>query len=188
MTPANHSKVIQRVLTPKNTCGACGKIALSGLSRGRLSPKFVNRVSLVCGTTKTREMNDLFPIPDRNEKKQHNVNSGVYLAQLDRLEAAIKATQPRKKNRIVFHYDNAISHVEKRAIQSINDEGYRAFLSTLRFLPLTILSIDRKIGLHTSSSMIWTVSSLTLKHGLHPKIAILLHMESVFCQTNGSSV
>ncbi|CAF0955466.1 unnamed protein product, partial [Didymodactylos carnosus] len=65
-----------------------------------------------------------WPIPDRNGKKQHNINNDVYLAQLDRLEAAIKAKRPRKKNHIVFHHDNARPHVEHRVIQSINDKGW----------------------------------------------------------------
>ncbi len=65
-----------------------------------------------------------WPIPDRNGEKQHNFNSDVYLAQLHRLEAAIKAKRPRKKNDIMFHRDNARPHVEHRVIQSINDKGW----------------------------------------------------------------
>lgn len=65
-----------------------------------------------------------WPIPDRNGKKQHNVNSDVYRAQLDRLEAAIKAKRPRKKNHIVFHHDNARPHVERRVVQSISDKRW----------------------------------------------------------------
>uniref|UniRef100_A0A914DSA4 Transposase n=1 Tax=Acrobeloides nanus TaxID=290746 RepID=A0A914DSA4_9BILA len=50
-----------------------------------------------------------------------NLNSDVYLAQLDRLEAAIKAKHPRKKNHIVFHHDNARPDVEGRVFQSIKE-------------------------------------------------------------------
>uniref|UniRef100_A0A914CF45 Transposase n=1 Tax=Acrobeloides nanus TaxID=290746 RepID=A0A914CF45_9BILA len=61
-------------------------------------------------------------IPDRNGKRQSNLNSDVYMAQLDRLEAAIKDKRSRKKNHIVFHYDNARPYVEGRIVQSINDK------------------------------------------------------------------
>ena len=54
----------------------------------------------------------------------YNLNSDVYLAQLDRLEAAIAAKRPRKKNQIVFHHDNARPHVEGRVIQSIEDKSW----------------------------------------------------------------
>uniref|UniRef100_A0A914C724 Mariner Mos1 transposase n=1 Tax=Acrobeloides nanus TaxID=290746 RepID=A0A914C724_9BILA len=65
-------------------------------------------------------------IPDRNGngKRQFISNSDVYLAQLDRLKAAIKAKRNRKKNHIVFHHDNARPHVEGRVVQSINDKGW----------------------------------------------------------------
>ncbi|KAK6758288.1 hypothetical protein RB195_015852 [Necator americanus] len=62
-------------------------------------------------------------IPDKNGKWQFNINSDVYLAQLDRLNAAIEAKRPRKKNHIVFHHDNARPHVELRVIESIADKG-----------------------------------------------------------------
>ncbi|CAF1652759.1 unnamed protein product, partial [Adineta ricciae] len=65
-----------------------------------------------------------WPIPDRNGKKQHNINSDVYSAQLDRLEAAIKVKRPRKKNHIVFHHDNAKPHVAHQVTQSIDDKGW----------------------------------------------------------------
>uniref|UniRef100_A0A914D2L3 Mos1 transposase HTH domain-containing protein n=1 Tax=Acrobeloides nanus TaxID=290746 RepID=A0A914D2L3_9BILA len=63
-------------------------------------------------------------IPDRNGKRQYNLNSDVYLAQLDRLQAAIEAKRQRKKNHIVFHHDNARPHVEGRVVQSITDKGW----------------------------------------------------------------
>ena len=65
-----------------------------------------------------------WPIPDRNGKKQHNINSDVYSAQLDRLEAAIKVKRPRKKNHNVFHHDNAKPHVAHQVTQSIDDKGW----------------------------------------------------------------
>uniref|UniRef100_A0A914ENY6 Mos1 transposase HTH domain-containing protein n=1 Tax=Acrobeloides nanus TaxID=290746 RepID=A0A914ENY6_9BILA len=51
-------------------------------------------------------------------------NSDVYLAQLDRLHAAIQVKRPRKKNHIVFHHDNAKPHVEGRVIESIEEKGW----------------------------------------------------------------
>ena len=63
-------------------------------------------------------------IPDRNGQKQYNLNSDVYLAQLDRLQAAIEAKRPRKKNHVVFHHDNARPHVEGRVVNSIAEKGW----------------------------------------------------------------
>ena len=65
-----------------------------------------------------------WPILDRNRKKQHNINSDVYLAQLDLLEAAIEAKLRRKKNPVVFHHDNVRPHVAYLVIQSINDKRW----------------------------------------------------------------
>uniref|UniRef100_A0A914DL38 Histone-lysine N-methyltransferase SETMAR n=1 Tax=Acrobeloides nanus TaxID=290746 RepID=A0A914DL38_9BILA len=61
--------------------------------------------------------------PDRNGKRQYNLNSDVYLAQLNRLQAAIEDKRPRKKNHVVFHNDNARPHFERRVVESI--EGKR---------------------------------------------------------------
>lgn len=63
-------------------------------------------------------------IPDKNGKRQFNINSDVYLAQLDRLHAAIETKRPRKKNKIVFHHDNARPHVERRVVESIANKGW----------------------------------------------------------------
>ncbi|KAL4715333.1 hypothetical protein ACJJTC_015104 [Scirpophaga incertulas] len=49
----------------------------------------------------------LWRIPDKNGKRQLNINSDVYLALLDRIHVAIETKRPRKKNHIVFHHDNA---------------------------------------------------------------------------------
>ena len=54
----------------------------------------------------------------------HTINSDVYLAQLDRLHAAIQVKRPRKKNNIVFHHDNAKPYVEERVIESIEEKGW----------------------------------------------------------------
>ena len=54
----------------------------------------------------------------------HTLNSDVYLAQLDRLHAAIQAKRSRKKNNIVFHHDNARPHVEARVIESVEEKGW----------------------------------------------------------------
>jgi histone-lysine N-methyltransferase SETMAR len=62
-------------------------------------------------------------IPDKNGRRQFTLNSDVYLAQLDRLEAAIKVKRPRKKNHIVFQHDNARPHVEGRVVESIRRKG-----------------------------------------------------------------
>ncbi|KAL6724098.1 hypothetical protein ANCDUO_02238 [Ancylostoma duodenale] len=64
-------------------------------------------------------------IPDKNGKRQLNINSDVYLAQRDRLHAAIKKKRPRKKNRIIFHHDNARPHVERRVVESIAKKGWK---------------------------------------------------------------
>lgn len=64
--------------------------------------------------------------PYRSGKRQSNLDSGVYLAQLDRLEAVIQGK--RKKNHIVFHHDNTQPHVEARTVQSINDKGWDLLL------------------------------------------------------------
>ena len=63
-------------------------------------------------------------IPDKNGKRQLNINSDVYLAQLDRVHAAIETKRPRKKNHIVFHHDNARPHIERRVVESIVDKGW----------------------------------------------------------------
>jgi hypothetical protein len=63
-------------------------------------------------------------IPDRNGKRQYNLNSDVYLAQMDRLEAAINVKRSGIKDQIVFQHDNARPHVEGRVVQSINDKGW----------------------------------------------------------------
>ena len=61
---------------------------------------------------------------NRAGKKVHTLNSDVYLAQLDRLHAAIQAKRPRKKNNIVFHHDNARPHVEARVIESVEEKEW----------------------------------------------------------------
>ena len=66
-------------------------------------------------------------IPDKNGKRQFNISSDVYLAQLDRLHAAIEAKRPRKKNHIVFHHDNARPHVERRVVEFIANKGWICF-------------------------------------------------------------
>ena len=43
-------------------------------------------------------------IPDKSGKRQLNINSDVYRAQLDCIHATIETKRPRKKNHIVFHY------------------------------------------------------------------------------------
>ncbi|CAK9829644.1 Mariner Mos1 transposase [Anthophora retusa] len=63
-------------------------------------------------------------IPDKNDKRQFNINSDVYLAQLDRLHAAIETKRPHKKNRIVFHHDNARPHVERCVVECIANKGW----------------------------------------------------------------
>ena len=63
-------------------------------------------------------------IPDKDGKRQYNLNSDVYLAQLDRLQSAIQAKRPRKKNQIVFQHDNARPHVERRVIESIANKNW----------------------------------------------------------------
>jgi len=50
---------------------------------------------------------------------QYNLNSDVYLAQLDRLHSAIQAKRPHKKNHIVLQHDNARPHVERRVVEFI---------------------------------------------------------------------
>jgi len=63
-------------------------------------------------------------IPHKNGKRQLNINSDVYLAQLDRIHAAIQTKRPLKKNHIVFHHDNAPPHIERRVVESIADKGW----------------------------------------------------------------
>lgn len=63
-------------------------------------------------------------ILDKNGKRQFNINSDVYLAQLDRLHGVIEAKRPRKKNHIVFHHDNARPHVERRVVEFIANKGW----------------------------------------------------------------
>jgi [histone H3]-lysine36 N-dimethyltransferase SETMAR len=65
-----------------------------------------------------------WPIPDRNGKRQFNINSDVYLAQLGRLHAAIEKKRQRKKNNIVFHQDNARPHTETRVLEFIANNGW----------------------------------------------------------------
>lgn len=64
-------------------------------------------------------------IPDKNGKRQYNINSDVYLAQLDRLQAAIETRRKGKKKKIVFHHDNARPHVERRVVESIAKKGWK---------------------------------------------------------------
>jgi [histone H3]-lysine36 N-dimethyltransferase SETMAR len=54
----------------------------------------------------------------------YTLNSDVYLEQLNRLEAAIQSKKPRKKNHIIFHHDNAGSHIEERVVNSIKEKGW----------------------------------------------------------------
>ena len=63
-------------------------------------------------------------IPDKNGKRQFNINSDVYLAQLDRLRAAIETKRPRKKNHIVFHHVNARPHAERRVVEFIANNSW----------------------------------------------------------------
>ncbi|CAF1099580.1 unnamed protein product [Didymodactylos carnosus] len=108
--PSNGRVYLQPYLYHKDMPGPCGE------NFGKSYPS--------SGKWDDNDVKYQWPIPDRNGKKQHNINNDVYLAQLDRLEAAIKAKRPRKKNHIVFHHDNARPHVEHRVIQSINDKGW----------------------------------------------------------------
>uniref|UniRef100_A0A915E1I4 Mos1 transposase HTH domain-containing protein n=1 Tax=Ditylenchus dipsaci TaxID=166011 RepID=A0A915E1I4_9BILA len=84
-------------------------------------------------------------IPDRNGKKQYNLNSDVYLAQLDRLQGAIEAKRPRKKNHVVFHHDNASPHGEARVVQSIAEKGCN-LLEHPPTVPLRLLQTITSIG------------------------------------------
>ncbi|CAE1156256.1 SETMAR [Acanthosepion pharaonis] len=63
-------------------------------------------------------------IPEKNGKWQLNVNSDVYLAQLDRLQAAIETKRPRKKNHIVIYHDNARPCVGRRVVECIANKGW----------------------------------------------------------------
>ena len=59
-------------------------------------------------------------IPDKNWKRQKNVNSDVYLAQLDRLQEAIKRL---RREKIALLHDNARLHIEHRVVESIDSKG-----------------------------------------------------------------
>lgn len=63
-------------------------------------------------------------IPDKDGKRQFNLNSDVYLAQLVRLHAAIQTKRPRKMNQIIFHHDNARPHIERRVVEFIANNGW----------------------------------------------------------------
>ena len=60
--------------------------------------------------------------PDRDGKRQFNLNSDVYLAQLDRLQTAIQ-TKRRNRTNIIFLHDNARPHIEHRVVESLNNKG-----------------------------------------------------------------
>jgi hypothetical protein len=55
-------------------------------------------------------------------KKEEESGHPISTMPTDRLEVAIKAKRPRKKNHIVFHHDRP--HVEGGVVQSINDKEW----------------------------------------------------------------
>lgn len=57
-------------------------------------------------------------IPNKNVKRQFNINSDVYLDRFDRLHAATEAERLRKKNHINLCHDNARPHV----VESIDNK------------------------------------------------------------------
>ena len=61
-------------------------------------------------------------IPDKNGKRQMNVNSDVFLAQLDHLQEAIKVKRLRRKKVALLH-DNASPHIEHRVVEFIDSKG-----------------------------------------------------------------
>uniref|UniRef100_A0A914CWG1 Mos1 transposase HTH domain-containing protein n=1 Tax=Acrobeloides nanus TaxID=290746 RepID=A0A914CWG1_9BILA len=72
--------------------------------------------------------NQQWRIPDRNGKKQKNLNSDVYLAQMDRLEAAIAKKRPRKKNNVILLHDDAKPHVERRSLNRFKTKAGKSSL------------------------------------------------------------
>ena len=63
-------------------------------------------------------------IPDKNGKRQYNLNGEVYTAQLERLHEAIRVKRPRKNNHILFHHDNARPHIAQDVLAAIKGYGW----------------------------------------------------------------
>ncbi|KAL4702042.1 hypothetical protein ACJJTC_012490 [Scirpophaga incertulas] len=53
-------------------------------------------------------------IPDKNGKRKLNINSDVYLSQLDRISCCYRTKDRAKRNHILFHHENARPHIERQ--------------------------------------------------------------------------
>ena len=133
---------MRKSFTQKRSCDVSGGID-PGLSTNRSSPKFVNRVFVIGETTEKQKMNSLF----QTEMGRNNNTLIVtfYLAQLDRLEAAMKAKRTRQKITLCFTMTTQDS-VSNGVLFSQSMMKTGTCLNTCLILPLKLQLINTSIG------------------------------------------